>query len=93
MRLPLSVTMRRFLPLVLLAGCTQPLKLTKDDSPVVLAHQLISAPNPGEKGSLAVHTLCLHGDDPRAAGRAEAIRRALVGAGLRVAALASWLPT
>src|SRR5690349_22049489 len=38
-------------------ACTQPLKLTKDDSPVVLSHQLISAPNPGEKGSFAVKTL------------------------------------
>jgi hypothetical protein len=57
MRLPFSRPMRRFLPLVLLAGCTQPLKLTKDDSPVVLAHQLITAPNPGEKGPLAVRTL------------------------------------
>src|SRR4029079_9617613 len=39
------------------AACTQPLKLTKDDSPVVLSHQLISAPNPGEKSSFAVKTL------------------------------------
>src|SRR6478735_8548095 len=41
----------------LAAACTQSLKLTKDDSPVVLSHQLISAPNPGEKGSFAVKTL------------------------------------
>jgi dienelactone hydrolase len=39
------------------AGCTQPLKLTRDDSRVVLSHQLIDAPNPGEKGSLAVRTM------------------------------------
>jgi chlorophyllase-like protein len=38
-------------------GCTQALKLSKDDSPVVLAHQLITAPNPGEKGSYAVKLL------------------------------------
>jgi UPF0271 protein len=37
------------------------------------------------------HTLCLHGDDPRAAGRARAIRHALEAAGVRVAALAAWL--
>ncbi len=42
---------------LLAAGCTQALKLTKDDSPTVLSHQLINAPNPGEKGSLAVRTL------------------------------------
>lgn len=39
------------------AACTQSLKLTKDDSPTVLAHQLITAPNPGEKGGYAVHTM------------------------------------
>jgi dienelactone hydrolase len=43
--------------LVVVVGCTQALKLTKDDSPTVLSHQLISAPNPGEKGSFAVKTL------------------------------------
>jgi hypothetical protein len=42
---------------LLVTGCTQALQLTKDDSPVVLSHQLISAPNPGEKGSFAVKTL------------------------------------
>jgi dienelactone hydrolase len=35
----------------------QPMKLTTDDSPVVLAHQAISAPNPGQPGTLAVRTL------------------------------------
>src|SRR5512133_783 len=51
--------MRRLLiiPAVLATACTQALTLTKDDSPVVLSHQLISAPNPGEKGSFAVKTL------------------------------------
>src|SRR5438105_5864471 len=41
----------------LVAGCTQALTLSKDDSPVVLAHQSITAPNPGEKGSFSVRTL------------------------------------
>ncbi len=43
---------------VVLAGaCTQALKLTKDDSPTVLSHQLITASNPGEPGSYAVKML------------------------------------
>src|SRR6476646_1169666 len=42
---------------VLAAACTQATKVTKDDSPTVLAHQLITAPNPGEKGSFAVRTM------------------------------------
>jgi UPF0271 protein len=37
------------------------------------------------------HTLCLHGDDPRAAGRAAAIRAAFARAGVNVAPLGSWL--
>jgi hypothetical protein len=50
--------MRRFLATsLLLSACTQPIKLTRDDSPTVLSHQLISAPNPGEKGSFAVKTM------------------------------------
>ena len=43
--------------MVLAAACTQAMKVTKDDSPTVLAHQLITAPNPGEKGSFAVRTM------------------------------------
>jgi len=39
------------------AGCTQRLVLSKDDSPVVLSHQLITAPNPGEPGPFAVKTM------------------------------------
>ena len=35
----------------------QPLKLTPDDSRVVLAHQSITAPNPGLPGTLRVRTL------------------------------------
>src|SRR5579864_828519 len=42
---------------VLIAGCAQPLKLTPDDSKVVLAHQLLDAPNPADKGPYAVKTL------------------------------------
>src|SRR5436853_7760060 len=42
---------------VLAAACTQALKLTKDDSPVVLSHQLITAPNPGERGPMTVKTM------------------------------------
>jgi hypothetical protein len=51
--------MRRLLILstVLGAACTQALTLTKDDSPVVLSHQAITAPNPGEKGTFAVKTM------------------------------------
>jgi hypothetical protein len=41
----------------LAAGCTQALSLSKDDSPTVLSHQVITAPNPGEKGSFVVKTL------------------------------------
>jgi hypothetical protein len=40
-----------------LGACTQALKLTKDDSKTVLAHQMLTAPNPGEKGSYAVKTM------------------------------------
>ncbi|HVX41491.1 MAG TPA: hypothetical protein VHB25_18135 [Gemmatimonadaceae bacterium] len=51
--------MRRaaFLALALAAACTQPLKLSRDDSPVVLSHQLITAPDPGLPGSYHVKTL------------------------------------
>jgi UPF0271 protein len=37
------------------------------------------------------HTLCLHGDDPRAAARARAVRTAFAAAGITVAPLGSWL--
>jgi hypothetical protein len=51
--------MRRILivSLAAAAGCTQALKLTKDDSPTVLSHQLITAPNPGERGTFTVKTM------------------------------------
>ncbi len=40
-----------------LAACAQRLKLAKDDSPTVLAHQSLMAPNPAERGSFTVRTL------------------------------------
>src|ERR1700759_5170255 len=40
-----------------LAACTQALKLSKDDSAIVLSHQMLTAPNPGEKGTYTVKTL------------------------------------
>ena len=43
--------------LVSSACIKQPLKLTKDDSPVVLSPQSVGAPNPGVAGPLAVRTL------------------------------------
>ena len=49
--------LRRLLPVITLAGCTQSLKLSKDDSPVVLSHQSITAPNPGLKGDFTVRTM------------------------------------
>ena len=51
--------MRRFLILTAVAAtaCTQALELTKDDSPVVLSHQLITAPDPGEPGQFTVKTM------------------------------------
>ena len=40
------------------AACIkQPMKMTKDDSPVVLAHQVVTAPNPALDGTFAVRTL------------------------------------
>ena len=39
------------------SACTQALKLSKDDSPVVLSHQLINAPNPGDRGSFPVQRM------------------------------------
>ncbi|MDB4915303.1 MAG: hypothetical protein JWM95_2947 [Gemmatimonadetes bacterium] len=42
---------------IALAACSQQLKLSKDDSPVVLAHQTITAPSPADSGSFAVNRL------------------------------------
>ncbi len=51
--------MRRILIFVVVAAsaCTQALKLSKDDSAVVLSHQLLNAPNPGEPGTYRVKTM------------------------------------
>ena len=46
-----------FLIAIAAASCTQALKLTKDDSPTVLARQVINAPNPGERGRFTVKTM------------------------------------
>ncbi|HKN68172.1 MAG TPA: hypothetical protein VJW73_17930 [Gemmatimonadaceae bacterium] len=40
-----------------LAACAQPLKLTPDDSRIVLAHQLLDASNPADRGPFGVKTL------------------------------------
>ena len=50
-RLPLSCL------LLSAAACVQPLRLARDDSPTVLAHQLLRAPNPAERGSYPVRTM------------------------------------
>ncbi|HVT40048.1 MAG TPA: hypothetical protein VHE78_13460 [Gemmatimonadaceae bacterium] len=42
------------LVVVLPGACSQSLKLAKDDSPTVLSHQTITAPNPGEPGPFRV---------------------------------------
>jgi hypothetical protein len=50
--------MKRLILVVLAAaGCVAPLKLAKDDSPVVLSKQLLTAPDPSQRGSHAVRTL------------------------------------
>ena len=43
--------------LLAVASCSQPLKLAKDDSPTVLSHQTITAPNPAEPGPFKVNRL------------------------------------
>lgn len=42
---------------LVVVACSQPLKFSKDDSPVVLAHQTITAPNPADAGPLKVNRL------------------------------------
>jgi dienelactone hydrolase len=51
--------MKVYSSLVALAAvaCAQPLKLTPDDSRIVLAHQLLDAPNPADRGPFGVKTL------------------------------------
>jgi len=49
---------RALLPVaLLLTGCVAPLKLAKDDSPVVLAHHSMTAPDPSQHGSFTVKSL------------------------------------
>jgi len=38
-------------------ACVQPLRLARDDSPTVLANQLLPAPNPAERGPFPVRTM------------------------------------
>jgi UPF0271 protein len=74
-----------------------PRALVADDDQVVAARavemvQSQTVPTAsGARLALPVQTLCLHGDDPRAAARARVIRAALETAGLTVAPLARWL--
>ena len=51
--------MRRSILAVVIVGsaCTQTMRVSKDDSPVVLAHQMINAPNPGDRGGFTVKTM------------------------------------
>ena len=53
-----SISRRRALKVtcavLALQACSAPLKLAHDDSPTVLAHQTITAPNPGEPGPYKV---------------------------------------
>ena len=42
---------------IAIAGCAQSLKLSPDDSKIVLAHQQLDAPNPADRGPYAVKTL------------------------------------
>lgn len=42
---------------LVLGACVAPLKLAKDDSPVVLARHLITAPDPSARGTHAVRTM------------------------------------
>src|SRR6476619_6686154 len=56
--LPAAPMRRSLIAIAVFAtACTQALKLSKDDSPTVLTHQSIAAPNPGERGSFAVQTM------------------------------------
>lgn len=53
---------RRLIPTSLfatlvVAACVQPTRLARDDSPTVLSHQDIAAPNPADRGPFAVRTL------------------------------------
>ena len=57
-----------------LAGCTQSLKLSPDDSKTVLANQRIAASDPGEPGPFAVRYLTYgHGNDKRRAAYRDSV--------------------
>lgn len=59
----------------LTTACTQPLRLTRDDSPVVLTQQRIQAPNPGLTGPYRVRTLFYgSGSDKRRAEYRDSVR-------------------
>ena len=50
--------MKRLIVVVLAAaGCVAPLKLAKDDSPVILSQHQITAPDPSQRGSHTIRTL------------------------------------
>ena len=53
------MSLRMVAPAVLawLAACAQPLKLARDDSPVVLASHSLRAPNPADRGTYSVRSL------------------------------------
>src|ERR1043166_7180757 len=71
---------------VLAAGCVQPYHLARDDSPTVLAHQLLTAPNPADPGPYRVRTLYYgSGKDRRRPGLRE-------GGGLRTPTAARRTP-
>ena len=60
MPLPRASLARALAPLgasLLVGACFQHLTLARDDSPVVLAHQTLTAPNPAERGPFAVKRL------------------------------------
>ena len=58
-----AATRRTNVPLIITtlllaaAACTQPMKLSRDDSPTVLAQQLLTAPDPSMRGPFTVRTL------------------------------------
>ncbi len=54
LRAPLVLTLAGVL---IVGACAAPLKLARDDSPVVLSQKLLNAPDPSVKGSFAVRSL------------------------------------
>jgi dienelactone hydrolase len=66
---------RAWLGGALLVACAQPLRLAKDDSPVVLSRQAIQAENPGMPGSFRVRTLFYgKGDDKQRAEYRDSVK-------------------